>query len=407
MGYVNEGTPGNPNFDESFVGDNVNYNTNGCAVYTETFSARYKLTRTFAAGNYQFTVGADDGYRLSLDGGTTWVINNWNDQSYTITSYTTSLNGTYNLVIEYYENGGGNRISFNVQTACLGSEDQSIYGTGNIWNGYIYDRTNFNQYNGMVNEGSAAGPNFDENFGGDNVIYATSACGVQTETFSARYRLQKTMPNGNYIFTVGGDDGYRLSLDGGSTWVINQWNDQSYMSATYSTELNGTYNIVLEYFENGGQNRISFNMTSTVLPVQLVSFEGKSTGKKTNLNWTVTKEVNTSYYEIQRSADGSNFIALGKVDAAKTTSGNSAEKKYTFIDPAPLTGSNYYRLRMVDLDNTNSWSPVIRVFFDNKNTVSIFPELLSTGESIHISTAVALSNVLVECYDITGKNYRR
>ena len=253
MGYVNEGTPGNPNFDESFGGDNVNYNTNGCAVYTETFSARYKLTKTFAAGNYQFTVGADDGYRLSLDGGTTWVINNWNDQSYTITSYTTSLNGTYNLVIEYYENGGGNRISFNVQTACLGSEDQSIYGTGNIWNGYIYDRTNFNQYNGMVNEGSAAGPNFDENFGGDNVIYATSACGVQTETFSARYRLQKTMPNGNYIFTVGGDDGYRLSLDGGSTWVINQWNDQSYMSATYSTTLNGTYNIVLEYFENGGK----------------------------------------------------------------------------------------------------------------------------------------------------------
>src|SRR5450631_1941487 len=110
IGYVNEGAPGNSNFDESFGGDQVNYNTNGCTVYTEHFSMRYKLTQVFASGNYQFTTGGDDGYRFSLDGGATWAINNWGDHGYTTSTYSVALSGSVNMVLEYYENGGGNRV---------------------------------------------------------------------------------------------------------------------------------------------------------------------------------------------------------------------------------------------------------------------------------------------------------
>src|ERR1700761_3218666 len=58
-GYVNEGSSSSPNFDESFGGSQVTYNTNGCSVYTDTFSVRYRLTQTFANANYQITVGGD------------------------------------------------------------------------------------------------------------------------------------------------------------------------------------------------------------------------------------------------------------------------------------------------------------------------------------------------------------
>src|SRR5450432_3545699 len=34
-GYVNEGVAASPNFDESFGGSQVTYNTNGCSVYTD------------------------------------------------------------------------------------------------------------------------------------------------------------------------------------------------------------------------------------------------------------------------------------------------------------------------------------------------------------------------------------
>jgi hypothetical protein len=401
MGYVNEGSSANPNFDESFGGSTANYVTNGCTVYTETFSARYKLTKNFAASNYLFTVGADDGYRLSLDGGATWVINNWNDHGYTTSTYSVALNGNYDMVLEFYENGGGNRISFDVQTLCIGIEDQTIYGSGNVWKGYIYDGTNFNFYGGTVSEGSAVNPNFDENFGGDNVTYNTSACGVRTETFTARYRLQKTFANGNYTFIVGGDDGYRFSLDGGSTWVIDHWVAQSYNTSSYSATLNGTYNLVLEYFENGGQNRITMNVT-TVLPVKLISFNGKKAGRNIDLNWSVTEEVNTAFYAVERSADGIDFSAIGKLSTNNQGIGLGTEKNYSYTDLSPIEGSNYYRLRIVDNDEKYTYSPITRIAYHEKTSVTIFPTV-NTGGNIYLRTAANLKSASVELYDLTGK----
>ena len=151
-------------------------------------------------------------------------------------------------------------VGFSQPCSPLGNE--TSYGTNNVWIGYAYDNMNLSSYKGYVTEGTAASPNFDESFGGDNVTYPTNGCGVSTTTFSMRYKLKKTFAAGSYTFTVGGDDGYRLSLDGGANWVINKWVDQSYASTTYTVSLNGTYNLVLEYYENGGSNRISFAVTA-------------------------------------------------------------------------------------------------------------------------------------------------
>ena len=236
---MNEGVAASPSFDESFGGASVNYATNGCSILTDTFSVRYKLTSTFADADYVFTVGGDDGYRFSLDGGATWAVNMWNTQSYVATTYTVHLNGTYNMVIEYFENFIDNRISFDVVKACTGSGNPAIYGTNNQWIGYVYTGMNFNSYKGYVSEGSALSPNFDESFGGDNVTYGTSDCSINTNQFSVRYRLKNILPNGTYTFTVGGDDGYRLSLDGGSTYVINNWGDHGYTTTTYTATLAG------------------------------------------------------------------------------------------------------------------------------------------------------------------------
>jgi len=275
QGYVNEGSVATPNFYEAFVGPNTTYPTNGCSINTNGFSVRYKLSQSFT-GNYTITVGGDDGYRLSLDGGATWAINNWGDHGYTTTAYTVTLSGTTNFVLEYYENGGDNIVSFNMVANCTGTGDPSIYGTGNVWNGYLYQGMNFNTYKGSVTEGAAGSPVFDENFGnpgGSNTnTYNTNSCWVTTYQFSARYRLTQNLPAGTYTFTVGGDDGYQFSLDGGNTWVISAWFDHAYVSSTYSIFLSGTYNMVLEYYQNGGYDRISFVQTATTLPVTLTSW---------------------------------------------------------------------------------------------------------------------------------------
>jgi hypothetical protein len=401
-GYVNEGSASSSNFDESFGGPYVTYNTNGCSVYTEGFSVRYKLTQNFASGNYLFTVGGDDGFRLSLDGGATWAIDRWNDQSYTTSTYTVALNGATNMVLEYYENGGDNRISFNVTPICMGTGDPTVYGTGNIWNGYIYQGMNFDLYKGQVSEGTAGGPDFDENFGnpgGGTVTYNTNSCSIQTQQFSARYRLTKTFPANTYTFVVGGDDGYRLSLDGGATWVINSWNDQAYGYTSYNVALNGTYNMVLEYYQDGGADRLSFSIASTTLPVTLVSWSVSAlAADRAQLSWQTTNAVNFDHFIIQRSMDGDNFQDVHTVAAM---SNGSSAPNYSYTDQYSYNGNVYYRLEMVDRDGSVNYSKIISLSLSSDQKIRIYPTVVENN-SLFVESTQPVASARLELYSMNG-----
>ena len=395
-GMVQKGSASDPAFDENFGGSNVSYATSGCAIQTETFSVRYRLSKTFTSGNYIFTVGGDDGYRLSLDGGATWVINRWTDQAYTSTTYTAALNGSYNMVLEYYENGEENRISFSLAAICSATENTSISGTGNTWNGYVYDGTDFNTYVGMVQKGSPSDPSFDENFGGANVSYSTSGCAIQTETFSVRYRLTKTFAAGTYMFTVGGDDGYRLSVDGGASWIINNWGLHSYTATSYSASLSGTYDMVLEYYENAVDNRISFGMqTLSILPITLQSFTAKEKGDDVQLNWDISSNSNPSSFEIERSIDATSFSGIGTVQSNSST-------QYSFTDQAPFRGTAYYRLKMTDMNGITTYSATIgiRLAATSANNINIYPTIV-TGNSFFVTAGSNIRNAVIT---ITGLN---
>jgi hypothetical protein len=405
-GYVNEGVSGNANFDESFGGSYANYSVNNCTVYTETFSVRYKLTKTFTNGTYDITVGGDDGYRLSIDGGATWLINKWVEQSYSATTVTVQLKGSYNLVLEYYENGGENRISFNSVTSCTGTENTATYGTNNVWKGYVYSGTNFANYRGMMTEGKSSSPNFDESFGGDNTTFATSGCtSVSTESFSVRYRLTKTFAKGQYTFFVGADDGYRFSLDGGSTWVINQWADQGYNVSSYSAALSGTYNMVIEYYENSGANRITFAADQSIaLPIKLLSFEGNESNNKVSLDWKTAAGSNPSYFEIERSNDAVTFNTIAKVkgDAAANA---QADITLTYTDASPSNGKSYYRLKMVDETGVITYSTVVVITIYSRSegnaAITVFPTVV-TNNTISIRSAASMKETEVVVYNTNG-----
>ena len=398
-GYVNQGNSSNPNFDQNFGGDNVSYATNGCLVVTETFSVRYRLTKYFASGNYRFVVGGDDGYRLSLDGGSTWVINNWGDHSYATTTYNTALNGTYNIVLEFYENGGANRISFDLTTLCTATENTSVYGTNNIWNAYVYDGTNFNIYHGMVNVGSSSNPNFDVNFGGSNTTYNTTGCSLQTETFSVRYRLNKSFSNGTYQFTVGGDDGYRFSIDGGATWLIDRWVLQSYASTTSSAVImNGDYDLVVEYYENTGDNRVTFSMQQLmILPVTMKWLTVSVRNNETHIDWAVSSDSNSKVFEIERSNTGNDFELIGKVQPG------TGLTQFSFTDNTVDEGRYYYRLKITDLNGVVTYSKVEKVFIAGKNSgLTIYPTIVA-GNSFNIKAGGTLKNVQVTVADLSGR----
>lgn len=401
-GYINVGSAASPNFDYNFGSNNGNLNTNGCNVDRNTFSVRFKLRKNFTNGSYRIVVGGDDGYRLSLNNGATWIVNNWNDHSYTTSTIDVVLNGNTDIILEYYENGGDNRVSFNVTSICTGTENTSTYGSNNTWNGYVYDGTNFDQYVGMIQNGSAANPNFDQNFGGSNVTLNTSGCSTTTETFSVRYRLNKTFLAGTYQFTVGADDGYRLSLDGGATWVINQWFAQSYAS-TISTpmSLNGTYDMVLEYYEQGGDNRVSFNLaTISILPIYLIDFKAAVKNNQTVLNWVVTANSTPDYFEVERSYDNRSFSSIGTVEpkAGELTT------RFTYTDKTAQGDKIYYRLKMVDIDRTATYSKTLTIHLKEalQQELQVYPTVI-TSNQVMVKSADNYSNAVVTVVDLSGR----
>ncbi len=86
------------------------YNANATdfvAVYTGLFDAA-------TAGSYTFDTGSDDGSMIFIDGAT--VVNNNNFQGVTVNSGTVTLTaGEHNIVIAYYQGGGGYALYADVQ----------------------------------------------------------------------------------------------------------------------------------------------------------------------------------------------------------------------------------------------------------------------------------------------------
>lgn len=108
--------------------------------------------------------------------------------------------------------------------------------------------------------------------------------------------------------------------------------------------------------------------TSTALPVKLVSFEAQALEKEVVVQWKTATETNTSHFEVERSADGVVFAPFATVNA----SGNSNEEKaYRVVDPQPLQGKAYYRLKMIDQDHHWEYSPVRLVTTTAKDAVRI------------------------------------
>ena len=110
----------------------------------------------------------------------------------------------------------------------------------------------------------------------------------------------------------------------------------------------------------------------SVLPVTLLDFSGKLNGTKVDLNWKTANEMNTDHFTVERSNDGINFIPIGNVKAKGSL---STVTNYDLVDPIPIKGLNYYRLKMVDLDGSFVYSKTIIIRINNnvELTTSIRP----------------------------------
>ena len=222
----------------------------------DTFSIRWKGTFTFSAGTYLFTVGADDGVRLKIDGIT--QIDDWSDHAYRESSQSVALTGGPHLIeVEYFENlaGPGWRCGGHRLAAARPATPPSSGPISSV--GCVYDNT---ALAGAPQTTAPAGPTLTSPVPSSTTALAFDwggggPSGTAPDTFSIRWKGTFTFSAGTYLFTVGADDGVRLKIDG--ITQIDDWSDHAYRESSQSVTLTGGPHLIeVEYFENFGGARV-------------------------------------------------------------------------------------------------------------------------------------------------------
>lgn len=113
------------------------------------------------------------------------------------------------------------------------------------------------------------------------------------------------------------------------------------------------------------------NICGLVLPVNLTSFTAEKNNNEGMLQWQTSNEVNTNYYDVEKSYNGKTFTSIGKVNAK-----NGTANTYSYNDYSAFTTSSpvvYYRLRMVDINGKVRYSSIIKLSGTNDSKITLYP----------------------------------
>jgi hypothetical protein len=218
------------------------------------------------------------------------------------------------------------------------------------------------------------------------------------------------------------DDGWvEYSLNGGTSWTLlintaktlccggacsgfNQGKWTNYTSATLPSGANNISNFRLRFVWQNNDDGIgtdpSFAINdlkvryTTILPVELADFSVNQAGSYVHLQWTALSEKNFRDYEVQRSKDGNFFSSIGTI----RSSGSENSINYSFTDSLPLQETNYYRLKMVDKDDSYKYSGLL--FINTDNSKANDPGLFINSESQLIVDKYFIDNNNIEYLSI-------
>jgi Domain of unknown function (DUF4082) len=142
---------------------------------------------------------------------------------------------------------------------------------------------------------------------------------------------------------------------------------------------------------------------STPLPVVLVQFLAtKNDDGSVKISWATSQEENSSYYDVERSSDQSEWSSIGTV---KAMGYSSTTTNYFLNDKSPISGTGYYRLKMVDLDGKFTYSKAIPLTTDNSSLPLV---IYSNPFSDQIRLKINVSgpqNLMLTVTDMVGKTY--
>ena len=165
-----------------------------------------------------------------------------------------------------------------------------------------------------------------------------------------------------------------------------------------ATSVSGSFLIGSGTTDTDADFSLTGAFTEGVVPVTLSDFTSNKIKDKVLLKWETKSEVNFHHFDLERSTDGKAFYSIAKINASKLSIGS----QYDYIDNTPNT-TNYYRLKMVDIDGRFEYSKVLSESFDAAKTpFSVYPSI-SKGSTIEAIFEKISEAAQIKVFNINGQ----
>ncbi len=159
------------------------------------------------------------------------------------------------------------------------------------------------------------------------------------------------------LYKVDGNDIWNIQATGYKEYQYGEHADTSgYIFGEYQDIRYAEFQVTS--FSTG---TMAMTMDDAILPLDLLSFTAAAIDDNTYLQWHTVNEENVSHFGIERSIDAKNWETISTISAL-----NGIEQHYDVWDESPLSGTNYYRLKMTDFDDTYKYSKIVEVSFGQK-----------------------------------------
>ena len=143
----------------------------------------------------------------------------------------------------------------------------------------------------------------------------------------------------------------------------------------------------------------NFSAPNLTLPVSLTNFTATTTNQSVKLDWATEKEENSNYFDVQHSVNGKDFLTIATVKA-QTNSGTT--QPYSSVHASPSAGTNYYRLRMTDIDGSFKYSKIVSAKLEAVISATVFPNPVVDQLNV-IYNAVSASKESFQLYTADGQ----
>ncbi|MFZ1800527.1 MAG: T9SS type A sorting domain-containing protein, partial [Chitinophagaceae bacterium] len=104
-----------------------------------------------------------------------------------------------------------------------------------------------------------------------------------------------------------------------------------------------------------------------VLAANFKEVKATQTNDAITITWQTLNESSTKSFTVERSSNANDFAGINTVPAKGVAS------NYSYTDKNPLEGISFYRIRENAANGTNTFSPVVKVVFNDNGVISLYP----------------------------------